>query len=298
MPKALSSWLQRELFHPPSGYTTVLDPIGSMLSFIHPRPFDFDSVEVARVLQPALTQAASEGFVPVITSESLIGNPNTGGANSVEIATRLHATLADAAILLVIREQQAMLRSLYKTFIMYGRPHSLPALLDPVGEYELPPFDLDFLRYDQPVEHYRRLFGKDRVLVVPYELFQTDPGAFLDHLARFTGASHAAQLPVGRVVNANAPLVHLERERLRNCLTEGGPYNYLGLRRQTEERRIARIRRTARRGPPRLLAPLDRRLERRFAARSEAAIGDRFRSGNAWLSELTGFDLASFGYLT
>ena len=59
-----------------------------------------------------------------------MGSPLTGGDNGETILYRLKKTLPQAKILIVIREQRAMLRSLYQLLVNWGCPYDIELLLN------------------------------------------------------------------------------------------------------------------------------------------------------------------------
>ncbi len=297
-PKALSSWMQKHLFQPPQGYITALDPLHTKLNLISTPPFGYDESAVRAVMDDRLA-SSDDSLVPVITSESLIGNPATGGADAELLARRLHDLAPDATVLVVVREQRAMIRSLYKTLVGFlGFPHAIDRLLEPRDRFAVPQFSTDFLQYPQAVAMYQRIWGADRVVVLPYELFNADAEAFLTAITAKTGAVSTTKPPSDQVVNAGSRILDIQRERIGNMVLEGGPFNYLGLREPTNARMTARLKRI---NQPRDDNALNRRLEQRFARRVDQLTAGVFATGNAVLQQqcvqsVAGIDLAAYGY--
>ena len=296
-PKALSSWLQKHLFHQQYGFVTVLEPVQVQLQLIDPTPFAFDPGPVQEALRQRLA-GASPGLVPVITSEALSGNMYSGGFNGRECIDRVLQVAPNARLLLLVREQRQLIRSLYKSLVTWGMPHSVDRLLDPVEPRLAPQFNLDFLRFDQRVAYYQQQVGAERVLVMAYESFDLDPVGFLRRLGEFAGLGDGSiaaldGAPHKQKVNRGQTLANLYLQRLANRVFLSGPFNYSGLFRPTAEDWEKRIRRSKRNPLPGFM---DDWFEDRFANKVRLATEGAFGDSNRRLQELTGLDLAPLGY--
>lgn len=296
-PKALSSWMQKHLFKPEHGFLTILNSMESTIGVIDPSPFGFTESAAHTYIQSNLARTPQhQGMTPVISAEMLIGNPYCGGFNAKQNADRLHQLFPHGKVLLVIREQRKLIRSLYKTLVTWGMPHSIRRLLQPQDLSMAPQFNLDYLRFDRAVQYYQQLFGHDNVLVLPYEGFVQDPQAFLQRLFAFAGQDAARslpRLPVQKRVNTNQTLLNLYCQRLHNLLFLSSPFNYAGLFRSTEARVQARLRRSKRNPFP---TWMDNLFEDDFRQTVERACAGQFRESNDKLAELTGLDVAALGY--
>ena len=212
-------------------------------------------------------------------------------------ADRLHELCPDGKILIVIREQLSEIRSLYKTFITWGMPHSIERLLNPVEPGLSPQFNLDFLRYDLLVSYYQRLYGRKNVLVLPYEQFVQRPRFFLKRIFNFSGCENyeekLAQLPVRRSVNRNQTMLNLKIQRWRNYFFLSGPFNYSGMFPANEKGHDKRMIRGKKNPFP---AFMDNWFEQGFANATERMCAGEFVESNHRLSQLTGLDLAKYGY--
>jgi hypothetical protein len=296
-PKALSSWLQKQWFKPENGFLTVMDPVAVQLKLIDPTPFNFNpGLAVSDVSQTLDSSPA--GLVPVITSEALSGNMYCGGFNARECIDRVAEIAPEARVLLVVREQRQLIRSLYKSLVTWGMPHSIDRLLDPAEPRLSPQFNLDFLRYDQRLAYYQQCFGVDRVKVLIYESFEQDPVEFLRQLAAFAGISErfsdrCEQAPVQRRVNAGQTLANLYLERWRNYFFLSGPFNYSGLFQPSDEswkKRVVRSKRS------RLPGFTDGWFEAGFSHKVEQRTRGEFAQSNRRLQEMTGLALSDYGY--
>lgn len=301
-PKSLSSWMQKLLFVPENGFCKVIDPLAAQLFIIDPPPFGYSHDKSCDYMQQQLAtllpdEASRAGVVPVITSEALAGHTYCGGYNAKANADRVFSLCPQGKVLVIVREQRALMRSLYKTFITWGMPHSIDRLLNPVDANLSPQFNFDFLRFDGLVAYYQQLYGQASVKVLPYEMFVRDPSAFLHQLLDFAEVENAeaviARLPLKRRMNKNQTLLNLSIQRWMNLLFLSGPFNYLGLFPSTEERLKKRIKRSKQNPFP---AFMDNCLEARFADKVERAFAGQFEASNRRLAELTGLDLSQYGY--
>jgi hypothetical protein len=157
-------------------------------ALVFPNQLDFDADACRDYLEGLMRRVRQQGKLPVITHERLSGNPSSGGFDSKQIAERLAAVFPEARILIVIREQKAMLVSAYKDYVDRGGTRSYADYLhSDKGRTGSPGFELSHWAYHRLIAEYLRLFGRDRVLVLPYELFQEEPLAFVGDIAAFAG---------------------------------------------------------------------------------------------------------------
>lgn len=300
--KTASTFLQLRVFDSPaSGFR--LFPVRDVLPLlVAPDRLGFDTGAVRATLTPWRQEAEQAGKVPVLSHERLSGYPASGGFDGAELADRLHATCPGASVLIVVREQDSMLRSFYKQYVRDGGPLSLRRFLtqrpDPVAARRVPGFSLDVFRYERLVRHYHDRFGAERVLVLPFEQFQRAPVAFLEAIQRFAGiAPTVATLGEAdlREVNPRMPNAAITLQRWVNGALRQNDLN---------PRPWLWPVRPLRHGGPRYRAVMtavtpvwwDRRAERRQAATIRAVVGDHYAAANQVLADLTGLDLRSYGY--
>ncbi|RLJ68002.1 sulfotransferase [Sulfurisoma sediminicola] len=106
----------------------------------------------------------------------------------VTVAERVRAVVPDAKVLLTIRNQAGWLDSNYRHYfeqLPAGRETLLDFLSTPEGKVVM-----DVAMFDRVVEIYDRLFGPERVLVLPMERIERDEGAALRDLCQFLGVEH------------------------------------------------------------------------------------------------------------
>lgn len=295
--KTASSWLQRYLFTPAFGYQHVIDAFALQSLLVNPPAEAFEPASAQARLLPAARAIAAERRVPVVSSEALSGDLLRGGRNRWQNADRLRQVFPQAQTLLVVREQGALLRSLYKTLVLWGSTDPLARLLS--GAPREAGFDLAHLEFDTLARYYAGLYGPETVLVLPYELFREAPEVFLGHLYRHCGREAPApglllELPLREVVNPGEPIAFLHLQRWLNRLGRTDYANYAGWRDNNSFerilRRIAWHRRHARR------TMFDPPLEARFARQVSRGVAGRFSAGNRSLQRFCPVALAEFGY--
>jgi hypothetical protein len=209
------------------------------------------------------------------------------GTRSLERIARLEP---EASILLLVREQQSMLGSIYFQYLYEGGtlgPESF--CVEPSGPgWRFAP---EHLAYDRLVRLAIDLFGPDRVCVLPYELLTSDSERFLDHLGQFLGVSiDRTRIRFQRTHESpSAPslrlLVHWNRAFRSSELSRSPSIANLRL-----GRRPARL----------VRAHLDPRLRRLGATNLDLSLPPRwdqlYRASNAELDRICGHDLAALGY--
>jgi hypothetical protein len=187
--KAGSSWLQAYFRSPESGFKHVFSHTELLYeNVVAPHPLSFNLSEARESLYKYI-DSTDENCVPVISSERLCGHWASGGYDTKEIAIRLKDIFPDANILIVIREQNSMINSIYRQYIRKGGGRNLKEFLIPPesGAGRFPLFSFDFLEYHKIIDCYQQLFGKDKVIVLPIELLKNEPEEFCNKIKKFSG---------------------------------------------------------------------------------------------------------------
>ena len=133
----------------------------------------------------AIPEKDFQNKIPVISSERLSGNPHSSGFDSNVIAHRLKKTFSNAKIFIVIREQKSFLLSNYFQYIFGGGIFSLRKYLTTKYDGKRPFFSPGHINYLPLIKEYVQLFGRENVLVLPYEMFKEDPMLFITRLEFF-----------------------------------------------------------------------------------------------------------------
>jgi hypothetical protein len=200
-------------------------------------------------------------------------------------------------VLVVIREQRSFIRSMYSQYVTDGGDLPLRRFLEPPEPHicRVPGWDFAFAMYDRLIAHYMALFGRDHVLVLPFELFARDGRQFIDRIIAFAGRDPQMMPKVATdAVNVRRPLVMQWATRQVNRFvfrSQLSPHGLIAARRG--------------RSPVEVLRPaferltpdfVERRIDSRLRSQVAAAVGRRYAESNRITSELTGLDLAGFGY--
>jgi sulfotransferase family protein len=302
--KTGTNWLQRELFRADTGYRWLGKRPRShpVRRFVRDRPLEFDPVEVRRAFDPMVAEVEEAGLLPVVSLERLSGHPFSGGFDSDRIAERLVQVFPEGRVLVVVREQRGMIVSTYKQYVQVGGACSLEHFLEPprTRSERVPLFDARHFEYHRLVERYCGLFGDDRVLVLPYELFVRDGRGFVERIASFAGRPIPADvldgLRYGRRSNQARSALTVAAVRRLNQFSERTEVNPAPV----AEWRVAEwlsgwVQRND---------ALDGRLTKPFEDRSQARLratvgdwaGERYAESNRRLAGLTGDDLGSYGW--
>lgn len=292
--KTGTSYLQKKLFTDEAHFTI---PWGAQSTlavehFLLAHPMRFDAQAVRAEFYGAID--AGDTRIPVISQEALSGRPVRGFYYADQVARRMAATFPQARILIGIRQQEAMLESLYFQYIRMGGTDRLETLLgankDRAG-YR-PTFRLDHLEYDLMIDHYAGLFGAENVLTLPLELLAADPAEYVARINRFLGLDWAPEMS-RQAVNARRSDRVMQLERRLNMILPppaNRPKTY------AETPRIYRMRNRA-------LRLLDKADQGRTGATTDAMsqridshLGDYFRASNQRTADRTGLDLGALGY--
>jgi hypothetical protein len=303
--KAASTWLQRELFVDRTGYRWLGKRPRShpVRRLVRERPLEFDGADVRRAFDRLIVDAEQAGVVPVVSFERLSGHPFSGGFDVDLIGDRLAQVFPDARVLIVVREQRAMIVSTYKQYVQVGGAAPLRQFLEPpVGRsLRVPLFDWRYFEYDHLVRHYHRLFGEEHVLTLPYELFARDGRAFVKRIADLGGRSIPGDvietLRYRRRSNRARSALTIAAVRRLNRFTEHTELNPAPV---GEWRSAARLSDWLQRTEA-LDTGLTKSLETRSQENLRRAVdewaSDRYADSNRRLADLIGVDLAANGWV-
>ncbi len=291
--KTGSTWLQKNLFtNTESGY--LMAPREEMRNhIIHQNSLAFNPTRSREALALWVEKANQLDLIPVFSDERLSGSPHSGGYDSREIGERLRTVFPDGRVLMVIREQVSMLTSAYKQYIVGVGAASVHDYIHHTRKY--PMFDFAHFHYDRLIRHYHRLFTADRVLVLPYELFQTDAHDFIKRINDFCGGK-SSELPLQTKANpALSALTISVKRRFNPFIMRDFPNmgRLLYIPGSDGALRIA-FHWFDRALPKRLRAHYDHRLVNRIGQ----YIGDIYTQSNREVSALLGIDLSTYGYRT
>jgi hypothetical protein len=296
--KALSTWLQRQLFLNKHGFTQVMEPFSIQYLIVDPSPFTYSSSDTLDWANQELDKEP-QGH-PVVTSEALSGQQQCGGYNARLLADRLHDTFPTGKVLLIIREQKKTIRSLYNEHIKFGMPHSIERVLNPVRHRRSPQFTPDYLRYDLLINYYISLYGSENVQVLAYEQFLLSPEEFTRQIYNFAGIGDKFELyrksmKFKTKENSSLSMVNLHIERIRTRWLSSNNFNYAGIRVETGKSWMQRIERLSARE-----LRIPNFVKSYFEIKAEKTINKYaeglFKESNQRTAQLTNIDLESLGY--
>lgn len=296
--KTGTTWLQEELFNRADyGFCRwTRDRKYVHRAFVPTSPFAAIPEDTLAELNQEQEVAVSRNCTFVISHERLSGYPPAGGVDQRTIADRLAAHFPDARILIVLREQASAIRSMYSQYISDGGDLPLRRFLFPPQPNlnRIPGFDFAFFCYDQLIEYYTSIFGKNNVLALPYELMQADQATFARRVCQHVG--HAGIVSVRRTsTNLRRPLLmqafqrQVNRRLTINQLSLCGHINVPGA-----WQAVAYLRPLFDRVTP---TWLENRWEARIQRAVAGAIRDRYAGSNTRTSALLETDLSAYGYV-
>ncbi len=185
--KTATTWLQNIVFTPQHFFRQVMSHDEIFAGLITPHGLDFDPAPVRDMIAARRAAPAEGTAADVISLEALSGLPYDGGRESDAYAARLAAVAPDARILITIREQIAIMGSVYMQHLFRAGTSSPKLFFDespPRGFFK---FSAENFCYHRLVGIYQDLFGAENVLVLPQEEIAADQAAAVARLAGFTG---------------------------------------------------------------------------------------------------------------
>ena len=191
--KTATTWLQKLVFLPEFHFWPVMNHKEIFDTVIAPHGLDFDPAPVRKMIAERVAAAPAGAAVDVISLEVLSGLPFTGGRESDDLARRLKAIVPEARILLTIREQHAIIASVYMQYLLRAGTQSPEAFFDGTPYDGYFAFSARNFEYDRLIGLYQDLFGPEQVLALPQEMIARDQAAAVDLLSRFSGNTPLAE---------------------------------------------------------------------------------------------------------
>jgi len=256
---------------------------------------DFDPEAVRNILASIVVP---EGLFPVISNERLSGHAYSNAFDRSMLAQRIKGVFPNAFLFLAIREQRSMILSSYLQYLKYGGWHSLEGFLAPPSDGRQPALQLGLWNYERLVRFYHSLFGRDRVLVLPYELFVQDPHHYVATICAFVGIPTPEDLPYN--IKANPRRSHIASYYLRwlTCINRSSSAN--GYFPQLFGRRAGKlIDRSIKTAVTAVMPSVwEKALGKRLESQIELFVGDRYAESNRRLGSLIDMDMGAYGYRT
>ncbi|WOE70347.1 sulfotransferase [Hydrogenimonas thermophila] len=135
------------------------------------------------------------------SNEVMVGSYTINFNNGYQIAHHIKNGFPNSKIIYVIRKQDDFIESLYRQAIRNGYSHSIKKFLNykkgsfRINNYENDgQIDLFSLDYYKQLTFYTNIFGKENLLVLPYELLKINRTLFLKKLTSFMSVEYIEPL--------------------------------------------------------------------------------------------------------
>ncbi|GAA4644597.1 hypothetical protein GCM10023115_25570 [Pontixanthobacter gangjinensis] len=179
-PKTATTFLQREVFKELKNHKFIGHSEFRKLGLINliwkaDRSIDYDNLK-------ELFRSNNNNF---ISFEDLSGPLFQGSIMIDEIPNRLFKIFGkELKVLITIRRQEDLLRSIYIQYIHQGGTNSLYNFLkkDSLGMNRI---DLNAFNFLETYNRYKSVFGNSNIVILPYEKFKINPTEFIGDLNDF-----------------------------------------------------------------------------------------------------------------
>ena len=308
LPKAMSTWLQKELFIERMGYYSVpgallMDVI--QYKNIHSRKYSRETLLLA------LHAAKERNLTAVCSREGSSIALSQAKTNFRQRAQMIHQLGLDAKVLLILREQRSWLYSIYQEHVRLAiMIASLPRFLlskDGIGDIS---HEMDTVGYDELIQTYYHLFGRDRVLVLPYELFLVDPRSWITQILHFSEITDTLEDKINQlaihkkvyrssspfVVQATAGVGYLFFLPELNHAVQPNRGRIYPIFNENNVKRGKLKKRLTWLDTHVIPASYNMWLKQRWQSEIDYWVGNKYKASNARTSQLIGIDLAQYGY--
>jgi hypothetical protein len=290
--KTGTTFLQNNIFNSGNYDFQVMWGKGEAIEkIVMPHPMRFDAGDARRDFFSEL----DNNRIPVITHEALSGVPNAGIYYGFQVADKLKIIFGDAKIIIGIREQKSMIRSMYGQYIVRGGVKNLENFLG-CGNSRLgfrPVCRLDHFEYDLLISYYIKLFGVENVLCLPIEILRINKQKYMEMLLDFTHASGSAQADLPPI-NVGRGAFVMEMERKINHVLKLESYQFERYKDYPISIRIKnRILRLSQKYLPK---SLNANRESEYRDLIKEFVGSYFKESNKLTASITGIDLQELGY--
>ncbi len=190
--KTGTTWMQEVLFKDERLFNLMFDQLETDALLVRPHDFQFSKQDAAASID-ARRSPADTDLIDVISSELLCGNMFSGSRDSRILAERLFAVAGPAKILLTVRAQTPMLKSVYLQYVKRGGRKSLMEFLHFKPEPGYNWFRPEIFEFHHLADHYASLFGAQNILILPQELLIRDRQVFFDGLIKFVTGEPPAE---------------------------------------------------------------------------------------------------------
>jgi len=223
--KTASTFLQLEFFPNVEGLR-LLNKYESDLfykEFVNKNEYEFDETDFLNKFNDALLYNSRERNIFAISEENISGNIYTGCMSKI-MAQRLKKCFKGAHILIVIRNQLDYILSSYSNYVIHGGSKSIKQWI--YGQETDFGLILKKVQYSHIVLEYIRLFGSDKVTVIPYEVLFDEKVGMSHFLLKFD--LHCNAQYKSKKINSGRSILS---NRVMSFLNIFGLYNIRGIQR-------------------------------------------------------------------
>jgi hypothetical protein len=190
--KTATTWLQQVVFpkHSQINYLNAYDDLFTLtqqISLLSEHDFNLEARSFSTIYDKHSVK--NDGSINLISWEGFVGDPFCRISTGYQNANRLNMLFPKAKILIVIRNQLEIIKSLYRQYIQEGGTASLEKFYNPSHMTRIR-FSKEYLFYDKLISHYIDLFGNDSVCVLLYEDIKNDSDNFINGITRFLGVKN------------------------------------------------------------------------------------------------------------
>ncbi len=237
----------------------------------------------------------NEDKILVMSHERLSGNPHSSGFDSSLIAGRIANIFPNAKILIIIREQSSWILSNYFQYLSIGGTHSLKEYLNIKYDGKRPGFSPSHIEYHHLIQDYRARFGKQKVLVLPYELLHLDSTFFIKHIEAFIEKKISMDhIDFDKRYNIkNDHYINYKLRSLNRYIHSSSVNNYSSLNNKVSKfLAMSLVKLLSKFLPKSINKSFKKKLKKEIIEWSQ----DRFANSNRIIQDIMEIDLERFGY--
>lgn len=292
--KTGSTFLQFNIFKPDYGFYNAFDQHFAEViqRLILCNSFTYDTIETLKFFTDKYAKAISQGLKPVISAESLLGQLFANNNIEKEISVRLKETFPDAKILIVIRKQKAIIKSAWKHYLRNNGAQTIDRFIrkDGIKPGFTSILNMDRFQYHFLVGQYQNLYGKENVLVLPFELLKINQKEYVNKILAFSGTDIEFKEEIYPPANVSRTPVELY---IRNKVGFFMNVDRYGDKRVFLQKVLDKLCPVASKiTPDRINMAIDKKWDDYL----EPLIDGYYRDSNNILAEITGLDLRTYHY--
>ncbi|MGM0704242.1 MAG: hypothetical protein ACQEUG_17820 [Pseudomonadota bacterium] len=183
--KTGSTFFQKRYFPIFNAYKSLRYDLPSFLEYVlHCNDLYFNDQEALFILRKELKVANHLSKKLIISDEQFSGAPWDNANDRKKIFDRLNLIFPDASYILVLREQEEMVKSLYLEYIKKGGSAKWYQFIG-CKKNELSFSRGAYLDYYNYYNYVVQCTSEERILLLPYEWFCSEPRSFLEKIAQF-----------------------------------------------------------------------------------------------------------------